>query len=84
MPRNRRRSQKSFFNASPEEIQEAREGTLQHSALFDVPMFRMHTEGTPAAFYALMWFVGVNFLGLVFVAVRAVVLWVTAGFKLSA
>jgi hypothetical protein len=74
-------SNQPFFWASYNEIVQAREGTLRREKLSDIPMFRLNTEGAAVAASAIIWFVLVNGLGVVFVCGRTVVRWVHRGLQ---
>ena len=74
-------SNRPFFWASYNEIIQAREGKLRREKLSDIPMFRVNIEGAAAIVNAVIWFVLVNVLGVVFLCGRTVVRWVHRGFK---
>lgn len=75
-------STREFF-ASFDELRRAREGTMRRELLADSPTFRLESEGVYAAGSALLWFAFVNLLGLGFLAIRAVLRWITEGYKPS-
>ena len=72
-------SQDPHFYATFEEIQAARQGTIRRELLSDRSMFRWTPDGVESAVQAVIWFLWLNLLGLAFVAIRSVLLWVTAG-----
>jgi hypothetical protein len=74
-------SNQPFFWASYNEIVHAREGKLRREKLFDIPMFRLNIEGAAAIVNAVIWFVLVNMLSVVFLRGRTVVRWVHRGLQ---
>jgi hypothetical protein len=74
-------SNQPFFWASYNEIVHAREGKLRREKLFDIPMFRLNIEGAAAIVNAVIWFVLVNMLSVVFLCGRTVVRWVHRGLQ---
>ena len=72
-------SNRPFFWASYHEIIQAREGKLRREKLSDIPMFRVNLEGAAAIVNAVIWFVLVNVLGVVFLCGRTVVRWLHRG-----
>jgi hypothetical protein len=74
-------SNQPFFWASYNEIVHAREGKLRREKLFDIPMFRLNIEGAAAIVNAVIWFVLVNMLSVVFLCGRTVVRWIHRGLQ---
>jgi hypothetical protein len=74
-------SNRPFFWASYNEIIQAREGKLRREKLSDIPIFRVNIEGAAAIVNAVIWFVLVNVLGVVFLCGRTVVRWLHRGLQ---